>query len=253
MNKARRGPWIRAVLMMAFALLAWRNAAAHHAVLRFNLEELVVTADRVFIGRCVEVTPATEEIGQGRMPVTHYTFEVDQVLKGELPARFSFTQLGHPPRAARKGEPSSHGQAVTRGITLHGAADFGVGDRLLLFLTPNHLNGRMTYPVGLDQGAFILDDDGSGEVLARNNMNNLGLFTAPYNNTRLSSEKAAVLHPEATNNRLAPGAQLSDAARDLESRRGALPLTPLVELIQQINGAHGGAKGVLRGGIGGRQ
>lgn len=252
MKRARRRPWIRAVLPIVFGVLAWRTAAAHHAVLRFNLEELVVTADRVFIGRCVEVTPAREEIGQGQMSVTRYTFDVEQVLKGDLPTRFTFTQLGHPPRAARKGEPSSHGQAVVRGVTLHGAADFGVGDRLLLFLTPSYMNGRMTYPVGLDQGAFILDADGSGQVMARNNMNNLGLFSAPFNNTRLSSAKAAVLKPESAN-RISPQAQLSSAARELANQRGALPLTPLVELIEQINGAHGGAKGVLRSGIGGRQ
>src|SRR5262245_35087 len=119
----------RSALLLAPLLLITRPADAHHAVLRFNLEELTVTADRVFIGRCVSIEPTIERLAGGNLSVTRYTFDVEQVLKGELPARFTFTQMGLPARAALKGELSSHGQAVQRGLVLHGTAALNVGDR----------------------------------------------------------------------------------------------------------------------------
>src|SRR5262249_61161185 len=93
----RRARW---TVLVAPLLLMTRAADAHHAVLRFNLEELTVTADRVFIGRCVAIDPTSAAMAGGNLSVTRYTFDVEQVLKGELPARFTFTQMGHPPRAA---------------------------------------------------------------------------------------------------------------------------------------------------------
>jgi hypothetical protein len=240
-------------LTLFVGLVVCRSAGAHHAVLRFNLEEMVVIADRVFIGRCIGIEPGVQEIAQGRLKVTRYTFRVERALKGELPPRFTFTQLGHPPRPARRGEPSSEGRLLQTGIMLRDAPDYVVGDRLLMLLSPSHMNGRLTYPVGLDQGAFVLDDPGAaGEVSARNNLDNLGLFSTPYTRMRLTSAQAAVIRPEAARP-LAAAPELSDAARALADRRGALPLGPLVELIERIHAAHGGATGrVVRDRIGGR-
>src|ERR1700716_755796 len=95
-----------AMLTAAWGLGAWQTVDAHHAVLRFNLEEMTITADRVFVGTCVGIEATKEFIAGGNLSVTRYTFDVEQVLKGELPARFTFTQLGHPARAAVKGELS---------------------------------------------------------------------------------------------------------------------------------------------------
>lgn len=243
---------IRSIMAIFLATVVGRQAAAHHAVLRFSLEEMVVTADRVFVGRSVAMSPVFEPIAQGRMAVTHYTFDVEQVLKGDLPARFTYTQLGHPPRPARKGQPSSHGRLVQRGIMLHGAADFAVGERLLILLAPNHMNGRLTYPIGLDQGAFVLSDDGTGETLARNNLNNLGLFTAPFNGTAANRARPSIVRPDDAEP-LAAATAISDAARGLARRRGALPLKPLLELIERIHAAHGGTRGrIVSSRIGGQ-
>jgi hypothetical protein len=222
---------------LAAVACTWSSLSAHHAVLRFNLEEMVVTADRVFIGECTAVEPAREAVGGGTLPVTRYTFSVQQVLKGDVTERLTFTQIGYPPRPALKGEPSSHGLSVRPGMQLHGAADYGVGDRLLMLLIPNYQNGRFTYPVGLDQGAFLLEDDGSGGTTVRNNLNNLGLFTAPYNRTRLSADDARVIQPDALQP-VVSAVQLSPAARSLPDKRGALPLAPMLELIQRIHAAH---------------
>src|SRR5262245_60834722 len=102
----------RSALLLAALGLTARAADAHHAVLRFNLEELTVTADRVFIGRCVGIEGASEHMAGGDLAVTRYSFDIEQVLKGELPARFTFTEMGLPARTALKGGVSSHGQAV---------------------------------------------------------------------------------------------------------------------------------------------
>lgn len=237
---------VRSALLAAALALTARTLDAHHAVLRFNLEEMTLTADRVFVGRCVAIEPTSDRIGGGNLSVTRYTFDVEQVVKGDLPARFTFTQLGHPARPALKGELSSHGMAVQRGLVLHGAAAFGVGDRLLLFLIPNYQEGRLTYPVGLDQGAFMIETDSQGQSVVRNDLNNLGLFTAPFNGLKIATDDGKVLRPD-DNDPISKTVGLSDAARSLADKRGALPLGPLLEIVQKIHEANGGAAGRLVG------
>jgi hypothetical protein len=252
MNDIRRRVRGAAWLTAALTLGVWQTLDAHHAVLRFNLEEMTMTADRIFVGTCVGIEPTREAIAGGNLAVTRYTFNVEEVLKGDLPATLTYTQLGHPARVAVKGEPSSHGQAIQRGLTLHGAPDFGVGDRLMIFLTPAYQNGRLTYPVGLDQGAFHVETDGTGQALARNDMNNLGLFTAPFNGTRVNGGEGKVVRPDDADT-ISKSARLSDAARSLAERRGALPLGALEELVVRIHEEHGGSKGKIVGdGKGGR-
>jgi hypothetical protein len=236
------------MLMLAlFALvsLAGVNTDAHHAVLRFNLEEMTATADRIFVGRCAGVEQTEEMIAQGMMPVTRYTFEVERAIKGKLPATITFRQLGHPPRRAGKGEISIHGQAATTGAFLHGMSQYKPGDRCLLFLIPNYLGGKTTYPVGLYQGAFFVSEMPSGEKLARNSINNLGLFTAPYNGTKMKGSDAKIIFPEQ--------ASQNTTVESLARIRGALPLDQFLDLIEQIVIAHGGQRGTItsaqRGGI----
>src|SRR5215472_16456924 len=96
--------WIRHLVLLAFValtlLIATRALDAHHAVLRFNLEEMTATADRIFVGRCMAIEETEEMIAQGKMPVTLYTFEVERAVKGKLPKQITFRQLGHPARRA---------------------------------------------------------------------------------------------------------------------------------------------------------
>src|SRR4051812_16799979 len=94
--------WVRITFSFALVAMAVAGAVfktdAHHAVLRFNLEEMTVASDRVFIGRCVGVEETEEEIAQGTMPVTLYKFEVERAKKGQFPKQFTFRQLGPPAR-----------------------------------------------------------------------------------------------------------------------------------------------------------
>jgi hypothetical protein len=248
---AMRRSWARPCWTVALACaLTWISSTlvdAHHAVLRFNLEEMVMSADRAFIGQCLDIQEGRESIGGGMLPVTRYTFDVQQVIKGDLPTTFTFTQLGYRLRkAAKSGTVSMNGQAVRPGIFIHGMSDYEVGDRLLLLLIPNYQNGRLTYPVGLDQGAFRISRLETGEEVAENGLNNLGLFSAPYTGTALRPSEARVVTPDVPDALASATTTMSASARSLSTRRGALPLGGLVELIDQIRVAHGGAKGVLR-------
>jgi len=233
-NQRARVQWL--AIAAAVVVGSASVVEGHHAVLRFNLEEMTLTADRIFIGRCVAIDETTDTIAQGTLPVTRYTFDVEQVIKGDVPQRFTFTQLGHPQGPPAKTGLAMHGRAVTPAFALHGMSAYPIGARMMLFLIPNYQNGKLTYPVGLEQGAFELES-ADGEVVARNNLNNLGLFDAPFNNAALQQGGATVIRPDAADP-LATGSGLSAEARALPQTRGALPVGPLVEVVRKIHAAH---------------
>ena len=219
---------------------------AHHAVLRFNLEEMTSTSDRIFVGRCLSIEETDDLVAQGQMPVTRYTFEVEHAIKGKLTKQVTFSQLGHPPHRAfgKGGEITMNGRAVNADTFIHGMTEYHVGDRLLLFLIPNYLGGKVTYPVGLYQGAFYISRMPSGQELARNSINNLGLFTAGYNGTSMVAANAKLVFPE-RDNPLSEGQGLSSKSQALVNKRGALPLDGLLEVVDRINTAHGGQSGAI--------
>ena len=242
--------WIRMLALTAFVALTLplptRIVDAHHAVLRFNLEEMTSTADRIFVGRCMTVEETEEIIARGQMPVTRYTFEVERAIKGNLPKVITVRQIGHPAHRAlgKGGEMTVHGRAITPDTFIHGMSEYHIGGRMLLFLIPNYLGGKVTYPVGLYQGAFIVSRMPSGQDLARNSIGNLGLFTAAYNGTAMVAANAKFIFPE-RDNPLAQTQGLSVNSQALASKRGALPLDALLELVDRINTAHGAERGAI--------
>jgi hypothetical protein len=217
------------------------TSQAHHAVLRSNLEEMTVAADRVFLGKCVAVDETIRMVAQGMMPVTDYTFQVERAIKGNLPAIVTFTQLGHAakPATGKGGEITMHGQVVSPATFIHGMSGYEQGERLVLFLVPDYLGGKVTHPVGMDQGAFHVTKLETGEELVRNGINNLGLFTSPYTGTSLTREKATTVFPEQDTPISAPiGPGLN--AEALAHKRGALPLGDFIQLVGHIHQSHGG-------------
>ena len=237
-------------LMVVVALILVSSAqriTAHHAVLRFNLEEMVATADRVFVGVCVGAEDTTEFIAGGDLAVTRYTFDLERAIKGKLPRRLTFMQLGHrsKPVSGKGGQITSHGRVVTPD-TIHGMGEYSIGDRMVLFLIPNYLGGKVTYTVGADQGAFRISRMPSGQELVRNNVNNLGLFTTPYNGWRMKEADAKMIFPDRDEPLLNFREQgLSAQSETLVRKRGALPLDAFVGLVEQIVAAHGVQKGII--------
>lgn len=239
---------LRVAVVAALLVFTLSNSGqAHHAVLRFNLEEMTVTADRIFLGKCLAVDATSQEIAQGVMPVTHYTFQVERVIKGTLPQKVTFTQLGHPATRGigKNGEIMMHGMDVGKETFIHGMSEYRVGDRVVLFLIPDYLGGKVTYPVGLYQGAFFVSSLPSGQELARNSINNLGLFTAACNGTTMKSGDERVIFPD-RDEPLASVAGSADTARAMVRKRGGLALKDFISLVAEINAAHGGPKGALR-------
>jgi hypothetical protein len=242
-----------ATMIVAFVLSnGFYKTEAHHAVLRFNLEEMEATADRIFMGRCIAVEKAEELVAGGMMPVTHYVFEVESALKGKFQKKIKFSQLGHPalPSKSKGGDITMHGQVVSTTEFIHGMSAYGVGDRAVLFLIPNYMGGKFTYPVGLDQGAFFVSEMPSGSQLLRNNINNQGLFTSPYNNWKMKSDDARVVFPDREEPLVRPTGGIStqavsDDRETLTRKRGALPLDAFLDVVAEIVAAHGNEKGVI--------
>lgn len=217
--------------------LAPSRAVAHHAVLQFNLEEMISTADRVFLGRCVGVRETEEMIAGGLLPVTIYTFDVSDILKGEVPRTFTFRQLGWRAKSpkGKRGEALMHGKvADARSAMVHGLSHYAVGEQLLLMLIPNYLQGKVTYPVGLYQGAFYIQQNSLGERQLRNSINNQGLFTHPYNGFSKSSAKARFIKPGARENPIERMSFRGVPASQLLAKRGALPAEPFIELVREM-------------------
>lgn len=243
-----------ALMIIALVLSnGFYKTEAHHAVLRFNLEEMEATADRIFMGRCVAVETTEEFVAGGMMPITHYAFEVERALKGKFQKRIKFSQLGHPALAAKNqgGDITMHGRVVSTTEFIHGMATYSLGDRAVLFLIPNYMGGKFTYPVGLDQGAFLVSEMPSGSQLLRNSINNQSLFTAPYNNWRMKKDEARIIFPDreeplsqASNGGISAQA-LSAEKATLTRKRGALPLEAFLEVVADIVAAHGNEKGVI--------
>lgn len=234
---------IKAMLSMAIIALyglASPGGDAHHLVRRVNLYEMTVLADRVFVGRCLSVEETEEEIAGGILPVTRYTFEIERAIKGRVSKQIIVKHLGHASRPAKGGGLTMHGRAVSTKTFLHGMNPYKEGDRVMLFLNADSPRG--TSPVGLYQGAFFITRMPSGQELAQNSINNLGLFTAPYTGFGVKPDDARVIFPD----RDQPIA--NQKFHSLASRRGALPLDALIELVEEMIAAHGDEKGVITGG-----
>jgi hypothetical protein len=193
----------------------------------------------------VAVNETSRAIAQGVMDVTDYTFEVERAIKGNVPAVVTFTQLGHAARPAtgKGGEITSHGQVVTPSSFIHGMSQYVIGERMILFLVPESQSGKLTHPVGMDQGAFHVATLGTGDQVVRNGINNLGLFTAPYTGGSLRREQATTIFPE-QDNPISPAGAVA-GAEALSHKKGALPLTDFVQLVDHINHSHGGRPGTI--------
>jgi hypothetical protein len=113
-----------------------------------NLEEMVVKANRVFQGTCEK--SEHKYLASTRVPVIEYTFLVDSAIKGVAPGeRVIFRQV-HWQDARRSGSPD--------------VPEYQVGQQVLLFLKKDSEAG-LTSPVGLRQGAFLVEGKGASAVV----------------------------------------------------------------------------------------
>ncbi|MFH1830649.1 MAG: hypothetical protein ABH871_07730 [Pseudomonadota bacterium] len=144
------------------AKITWANQA-----ISLNISQLM-QADVAFTGTCTKAQSRVMKSSSvaGGLLVTTYTFEVSEILKGDVPAEFSFTQWG-----ASRNEAFKLGKPFVYGPPL-----YEIGKEYTLLLTsPSRLGLRA--PVGLGQGKFTVIKGPEGKVQVVNQTGNKGLFT----------------------------------------------------------------------------
>ncbi|HQH80230.1 MAG TPA: hypothetical protein PK599_02420 [bacterium] len=132
-------------------------------ILPVNLEEMVAGSDVVFRGRCLGVAPK-------RLPngifATKYTFEISEVLKGDIREELEFTQVGGSLSNSKK----------FNAPYIYGLPLYKVGSDYLVFLSEETSMG-LRAPVGLQQGAFKVSIAADGSVKVLNGRGNKNLLT----------------------------------------------------------------------------
>ena len=117
--------------LAALGLVVLAPAGARATIVRaLTLQDLVGRAERVVVGRCLDVHETTDP--RTGLPITEVTLAVAETLKGPAASRLVFRQLGD------RGRPGP-------------APSFAVGEDLLLFLGRESASG-LTAPVGFEQG-----------------------------------------------------------------------------------------------------
>ena len=155
--------------------------------LNFNLEQMVEAADRIFVGKVIDTMEDYIQAAGGELPVTVYTFEVDEVLRGSIGNTLTIQQVGHRSDVFGRGMPH-----------------YKVGSTVMLFLHADSQYG-LTSPVGLGQGGFLVKMDGPRKVSVSNSRGNQGLLQGSVRIDALVQ------------------AESPEAARRLKTARGALP------------------------------
>jgi hypothetical protein len=108
-----------------------------------TLADLASSAATVFRGRCVAAEVETADVAGARVPVTVYTFDVADPLKGAPGRTITFRQVGAP-----EGGP--------RDLASHvGLPAYTPGLEYVLFLLPESGAG-LTSPAGAGEGAFLV-------------------------------------------------------------------------------------------------
>jgi len=154
-----------AAICLVLALGSVSQAYANQAV-GINMEDLM-KANVAFTGVCTKAEASVmERPGKsGGILVTRYTFDVSDVMKGDVPKTFSFTQWG-----------ASREDAARLGMVfIYGPPLYNVGSEYTLFLTSESRIG-LRAPVGLGQGKFLVIRDAEGKAMVVNEFNNRSLF-----------------------------------------------------------------------------
>jgi hypothetical protein len=149
------------ILLLAIGLVALLASSVYATKLQHrNLEQMTKLSGRIFVGTCTAAVEEEEPLGSVTIPLTRYTFQVEEMIKGELEDVEDVRQLG-----------KMEGPGSVVGMPM-----YKEGAKYLLFLLPDSQIG-LTSPVGLFQGSFqVLEDPQTGQQQAMNSYQNVGLF-----------------------------------------------------------------------------
>jgi hypothetical protein len=134
---------MRLAIGVTAILLLWRAADAT-TIIPVSFQDLVRTADTIFVGEVVEQHAEWENSRDGRSIITVVTFNVARVLKGRAGLATQLTFLG--------------GTIDDATLQVGGMPQFHVGDRDMIFTGP--ASERLISPlVGFAQGRIRIDRD----------------------------------------------------------------------------------------------
>lgn len=133
------------------------------SVVQLNLVQLTELAPIIFRGHCTSV----EKIIKDGRDVLVVTYKVDEVIKGDVGPKITFTQLAPP-------DPSLKEMGLSSAF--EGMPTYKVGEEGMVFLSTSSAVTNLTAPIGLGQGRFRVKTDSSGQQLIVNDINNHGLF-----------------------------------------------------------------------------
>lgn len=154
-----------AVLSLLMVMGFVRTSSANQAI-GLNITDLM-KAKVVFTGVCTtaESSIKTREGKPGGILVTRYTFDVSDVLKGDVPKTFSFTQWGAPRAEAKR---------LKRGF-IYGPPLYQVGKEYTLFLS-SESNLGLRAPIGSGEGKFQVIKGPQGKSMVVNDYGNNTVF-----------------------------------------------------------------------------
>ena len=126
------------IVVCLFGLLVSLPAGAT-SVRPLYLDEIVADAAIVFQGKCID--NRTEREPNTNFVVTYTTFEVQDVLKGQVGATHVIKQIG------------GHLSGETMSFHVEGVPSFTIGENYVVFLAGVSSAG-FSSPIGLNQGRF---------------------------------------------------------------------------------------------------
>ncbi|MDO8644375.1 MAG: hypothetical protein Q7S00_05355 [bacterium] len=150
-----------------FSLLVFflfvKPAAASFFTASLNLEQLIEFASDIFTGEVIQVENGWDS---KKRPVVTVALAVEEVYKGEVGARYTFTQLRNMTEEELKGR-----------ITLiDGMPVYTKGEHLFLFMSAPHPKSGLTAPIGILQGDFKIASSADGQKTVMNPVGNENLF-----------------------------------------------------------------------------
>ncbi len=148
-------------LMLLASLQVIAGPKTHFLVKTYNLEEMVTASENIFVGQLVNSREDYIYAAGGEIPITIYTFKVDEALKGAIGITLTIRQVGH------RSNPSS--------LFGHSTPLYKKGEVLMIFFAGESEIG-LTSPVGMGQGVFRVKTDRGAKVSVTNERKNLGLL-----------------------------------------------------------------------------
>jgi len=132
-----RVPFFRPVALF-LATLLWCVPPARAVVVPISFDELVTRAERVFLGRVVDLRARWDRRRMGPLIVTRVVFQIDAVYHGSETSTTSIDIVG--------------GTIDDETLTVSDTPTFNIGDRDVLFIAGNQLRGNPI--VGSTAGRF---------------------------------------------------------------------------------------------------